>query len=321
MYFYQRSLMLLIRFQWIAASLLLAASTQAAAGALSNVVTDFQKARSEGKASTLLDIDNDSLLLTDKDGFYTSGLRLTRQYALRDASSLTVFGWRLGQELYTTSDINIPPEQVGPPDHPYAGWLYIGVFREQHHSDGRREKFGLDVGCLGPCAGGKRTQTFLHDVLDQPPPRGWSTQMKNEAGAVLYADVSPVRWTLSQNSELTPNWHVRFGNIYTDAGAGLTLRAGRLDTLPDQSTLHALLRMDGRLVGYNASLQGGYFSSQNIFTEKPKRFVGEAELGVVWRNGPYGITASIVRRGNEIQALPNAVGAQNFARLQFSYAL
>lgn len=289
------------------------------AGALGNLAKDFGNAYREGKTTHVVDVDNDSLLLKRDDGFYTSGLRYTQRYTIGDTQASTAFGWRIGQELYTASDIKLPPALVRPPDHPYAGWLYGGIFKEKHHADGTYRKFGIDVGCLGPCAGGEWTQNNLHRLLNQPLPQGWSRQVKNEAGVVLHADIAPVRWTPSRSIDVTPNLHGRFGNIFTDFGAGLTVRAGRLNLLPDQSTLHAYLRVDGRAVGYNATMQGGYFSKNDVHTVAPKRFVGEAEVGVVWNAEPYAVSFGIVRRGNEVRDLSNSVGSQNFARLQVSY--
>ncbi|OGB26364.1 MAG: hypothetical protein A3I66_13520 [Burkholderiales bacterium RIFCSPLOWO2_02_FULL_57_36] len=290
-----------------------------AAGTLGGLVEDFGNAYRNGKTTHLVDIDNDSLLLQRDDGFYTSGLRYTQRYAIGDAAKSTAFGWRMGQELYTASDVKLPPASIRPSDHPYAGWLYGGVFKETHHANGTYRKFGIDIGCLGPCAGGEWTQTNLHRLLNQPLPQGWSRQVKNEAGVVLYADAAPVRWTSGSSFDVTPNFHGRFGNIFTDIGAGLTVRAGRLNQLPDQSALHAYLRVDGRAVGYNASMQGGYFSKNNVHTVAPKRFVAEAELGVAWSSAPYGFNLAIVRRSNEVRDLPNSIGTQNFARLQISY--
>jgi hypothetical protein len=40
---------------------------------------------------------------------------------------------------------------------------------------------------------------------------------------------------------------------------------------------------------------------------------------VVWADGPFGIGASVIRRSNEIAGLPNAQGAQSYARFIFSY--
>jgi lipid A 3-O-deacylase len=300
--------------------LLFAACTQAGAGTMSDLVTDFRSVSAQGKATTALDIENDTLLLRQDDGFYTSGLRIVQQYGAHDADRLSVVGWRIGQELYTARDIKVAPEDLAPSDHPYAGWLYGGFFKETHHADGKRSKFGVDIGCIGPCAGGEWTQTNLHRVIDQPLPVGWSTQVRNEFGVVLYGEMAPVRWTVRPGVDLTPGVQGRFGNIFTDAAASLTMRAGQLNLLPDQPTLHAFARAGGRAVAYNATLQGGYFSRQNPHTVSPKRLVGEAEIGLVWLQANFGLRASLVRRGNEISALTNANGAENFARLQFSYS-
>lgn len=294
-------------------------SAQAVAGEFGNFVDNFAHAYKDGKTTHVVDIDNDSLLLKRDDGLYTSGLRYTQRYTIGDTVGVAVFGWRIGQELYTASDINLPPAAIRPSDHPYAGWLYGGIFKETHRTDGKYSKFGIDVGCLGPCAGGEWTQTNLHRLLNQPLPQGWSRQVKNEAGVVLYADVVPVRWRQGSSFDVAPNLHGRFGNIFTDFGAGLTVRAGDLNLLPDQSTLHAYLRIDGRAVGYNATMQGGYFSKNNVHTVAPKRFVGEAEIGVAWNSAPYALNIGIVRRSNEVRSLPNSVGTQNFARIQISY--
>jgi len=304
----------------VIAFLLLAVCTQAGAGAVADLVTNYRSVSAHGKSTTSLDIDNDTLLLRHNDGFYTSGLGILQQYGVHDADRLSVVGWRVGQKLYTASDIKIAPENLAPSDHPYAGWLYGGFFKETHYADGKYGKLGLDIGCLGPCAGGEWTQTNLHRVINQPLPVGWSTQVRNELGLVLYGETSPVRWAPLPSLDFTPSLHGRFGNIFTDAGAGLTVRAGQLNLLPDQPTLHAFVRVDGRAVAYNASLQGGYFSSQNPHTVRPKRLVGEAEVGLVWQQADFGLRASVVRRGNEISALTNASGAENFARLQFAYS-
>ena len=299
--------------------LLCLAAVQANAEPFGAALDDFRKAIAEGKPSTLVDIDNDTLLLRRDDRFYTSGTGITRQYALRGTDATTTFGWRIGQDQYTASDIKLPAAAVMAPDHPYAAWLYGGVFKQVQRADGSHLSLGIDIGCLGPCAGGEWVQTNLHRVINQPLPQGWSKQVRNEVGAVLYADVAPVRWTPYDWLDVTPSLHGRFGNIFTDAGAGLTLRAGQLTAAAEQSSAYGFLRIDGRAVGYNATLQGGYFSRDNPHTVKPKRSVGEVELGLQWSGAQYGARISIVRRGNEIDGLSNAIGGQNFARLQFSY--
>lgn len=306
-------------YQLIVGLLGLATCTLAAASNPAGFFDEFRHAVKEGKASYALEVENDSLLLQFDDGLYTSGIRLTLSYALRHAETLTLHGGRIGQELYTASNINLPAALVGPPDHPYAGWLYAGLFRESHHADGSRTKVGLDFGCLGPCAQGRESQDFLHRILDQPRPKGWDRQVKNEVGLVAYGEIAPSRWKIGETMDITPSLHGRFGNIFTDVGADLTLRAGRLNLLPDQPTLHGFARIGARAVAYNATLQGGYFSDNNPHTVKPRRLVPQAEVGAVWITPPFNVLLSIVRRGNEIEDLPNSVGIQNFARLAISY--
>ncbi|QAU35106.1 lipid A deacylase LpxR family protein [Janthinobacterium sp. 17J80-10] len=299
---------------------LLGAAALAAAEGTASLLEDYRRVTTQGKAVNRLEIDNDSLLLNRDDGFYSSGLRFTREHALREGSQITVFGWRLGQEFYTASDIKLTPPQIGPSNHPYAGWLYGGMFRETRREDGRQWRYGVDLGCLGPCAGGRWTQTRLHALLNQPLPQGWSTQVRDEFGVILYGAMTPLRWKLTSWLDAAPMLHGRLGNIHTDAGAGITVRAGQLPGFADATGLHGYLKLDARAVAWNASLQGGYFSSNNPRTVKPKRAVGEAELGLAWNSGPYGVTGAVVRRSTEIDALSNAQGAQTFVRLLFTYA-
>ncbi|WP_194721625.1 lipid A deacylase LpxR family protein [Noviherbaspirillum malthae] len=291
----------------------------AQAGTVSDFFDEFLKARAEGRTSTIVGIDNDTLLLNRDDGFYTSGMSLGQASTLRGTDGAATYGWRIAQELYTASDIKLPPAQFGPPDHPYAGWLYGGIFKEIHRNDGTSLRYGLDLGCLGPCAGGRWTQTNFHRVIDQPLPQGWSKQVRNEAGIVLHGEITPVRWRVGNAFDLAPTIQGRLGNIFTDLGIGLTARAGNLNLLPQQPALYGFLRTDVRAVGYNATLQGGLFSKDNPHTVDPKRVVGEVEAGVVWTGQNFGARLGLVRRSNEIRDLPDSQGAQNFLRLQISY--
>jgi lipid A 3-O-deacylase len=299
--------------------LLGALSAGARADAWDRLMADYQKVSVEGRSTHIVDVDNDSLLLNKNDGFYTSGLRYTNRRTIATQSGTSSFGWRIGQELYTASDIKLPPELVGPPNHPYAGWLFGGVFKEENRRDGSYTRFGLDIGCLGPCAGGKATQKTLHRILNQPQPRGWSKQIRNEPGVVLHGEVAPARWMFGSSVDLATDLHFRFGNIVTDAGVGAMVRAGRLNLLPNGPGFHGFVRGHINAVGYNASLQGGYFSNDNPHTVAPKRWVGAAEIGVAWLREKYGFKASLVRQSNEIRALRESVGAQDFVRLQFIY--
>jgi len=281
---------------------------------------EFAQVRQSGKTTWQVDIDNDSLLFKKDDGFYTSGNRIGQSFTRAGANQALTYGWRLGQELYTASDIKLMPNQISKFDHPYAGWLYAGLYREKNEANGKSQRLGLDIGCMGPCAGGEWTQTHLHRLLKQPLPQGWSTQLRNEWGAVLSGEYSPGRWLTTSNVDIASRLKGRFGNIFTDASAELTVRVGSLNALPEQSASYGFLRTELKAVAYNASIQGGYFNNQATAV-KPKNLVGEFEIGYLWRGENYGASASFIRRSNEIKELSNGQGAQNFARLQFIYAM
>lgn len=273
-----------------------------------------------GRPSTVLDIENDSLLLMHADGLYTSGLRLTRHYRLREAGGWRSMAWRVGQQLYTPRHATLPPEALGPLDHPYAGWLYAGMAYRVEADDGSELAFGLDLGCLGPCAGGAPTQKFLHRVLGQPRPLGWSTQLASEPGLVAQLGGRAPYYRLSAHADLRPGLALRLGNIFTDLMLDTSLRAGRLRATAGESVLYGFLRAGVRAVGHDATLQGGWFSSDPGRTVRPKRATGELEAGLHWQRAAWAWRISVVARSNEIDGLPEAQGRESFLRLSVSYS-
>ena len=274
----------------------------------------------KGRPTTTLDIDNDSLLLNHADGLYTSGVRLTQNYRKRERDGWVSAGLRFGQQLYTPRDAQLYPEQLGPLDRPYAGWLYGGFYYRIENADGSETAFGLDLGCLGSCALGRQTQEALHHLLSQPQPHGWSTQLSTELGAVAHFGGRGAYWRLGRSIDLRPGIAARIGNIFTDASADLTLRVGELQPLPDASTVYGFVRAGARVVGYDATLQGGMFRHEGQRTVDPKRVTGEAETGLQWQGGRWAVRLSVVVRSNEIRGLSESDGRQDFMRISISYS-
>lgn len=283
-------------------------------------IEEYRQVQAGGVTVLALTIDNDSLLMKRDDGFYTSGNQLALRTIWNAPGRSIAYGWHIGQDLYTASDIKLAAQDLQAIDHPYAGWLYLGAFKEFSDAAGRGGRIAIEFGCLGPCAGGARTQTGLHRILNQPLPQAWSTQLQREWGLVLAGEWSPGRWNAGSSLDLAPRFKTRLGNIFTDLSIDASLRLGQLNSLPQQSANYAYLRGELKLIGYDATLQGGYFADQALGA-RLRRNVGELELGYQWQSGRYGLSAAVLRRSSEIKQLSNAIGAQNFARLQFNYAL
>lgn len=276
---------------------------------------EYDAVQASGRSSLTLDLENDSLLLKRDDGFYTSGNHLILKRNLTQAHHVVTYGWQLGQDLYTASNINLRPSQLSRVDHPYAGWLYVGAFREHQLDNGKTYRLGLDFGCFGPCAGGEWTQTHLHRLLNQPLPQAWSTQLKQEWGAVVSADISSARWQWQEHGDVAVRAGVRLGNIFDDAKVDVLWRWGRLNALETQNAGFAFARGALRAVAYNATVQGAYFNRQTSAVH-PKRLVPEVELGYQWRDATWAWSASVLRRGSEVAELSQAKAAQNFAKIQ-----
>jgi hypothetical protein len=273
-----------------------------------------------GRATTTLDIDNDSLLLRRDDGLYTSGLRISQGFRVRSSGGWRTAGWRVGQQLYTPSSTRLAPEQLRPFDRPYAGWLYAGLFYRVEDADGSELAFGLDVGCLGPCAQGGRTQDALHRWLNQPEPRGWSSQIPNEVGVVAHLGGRGPYYRLGPHADLRPGIAARLGNIFTDLSGDLTLRIGELWPSATKGAAYGFLRAGVRGVVHDGTLQGGWFGSEPQRTVDPKRVTGELEAGVQWQVTRWAVRASVVGRSNEIRGAGEAGGRQEFLRLSISYS-
>ncbi len=273
-----------------------------------------------GRPTITLDIDNDSLLLNRADGLYTSGLRLTKNYRKRVDDGWVSAGWRLGQQLYTAKNAQRWPEQLGTNDRPYTGWLYGGLFYRQEHADGSEAAFGLDVGCLGPCALGRQTQESLHRLLHQPQPHGWPSQLSTELGAVAHLGGRGPYWRVGRMIDVRPGIAARIGNIFTDINADLSLRVGQLQPVPDTSTVYGFLRAGARAVSYDATLQGGLFTREQQRTVDPKRLTGEVEVGLQWQGRHWAARVSVITRSNEIRGVSESEGRQDFIRLAISYS-
>lgn len=297
---------------------MLGISMSRAAGAWS--LHDAERVLAEGRAATTVDIDNDSLLLQRGDGLYTSGLRFTRSHRLKLGDEWHTTGWRIGQQLYTPQDVRLAPAQVDPRDRPYAGWLYAGVFHRIDQPDGSEVAFGLDLGCLGPCAGGEATQEFVHRLLHQPQPQGWDSQIGRAFGVVLHAGGRSPAWRMHPSAEWRPGLAFRLGNIFTDATADLTLRFGQLQGDFHASRWSGFLRASARAVAHDATMQGAWGDREEGRTVEPRRTTTEAEAGVQWQRRAWSWRISLVRRANELRALPSSEGRQDFLRISFTVA-
>lgn len=122
--------------------------------------------------------ENDKFTPTNKDRYYTQGLKVSANRADGVFFSFT-------QEINTPADTLNPPS-VDPPytDLPYSGALYFGCgYGRILDRGGRRDcLFSVEgkFGVIGPSAGGETVQNKFHQLIGTPEAVGWGTQLPDE---------------------------------------------------------------------------------------------------------------------------------------------
>lgn len=231
---------------------------------------------------------NDAFLRTDY--YYTQGMTLLLvSPGLRHSpvnrilgpvlvGSTLHHGIRLHYDGFTPLRIQDPFIRLG--DRPYASYIYADLFRVASQSARRRRMTtALNVGILGPVAGAKGFQTKFHELLGAPTPRGWDYQVQTDVVLGYEGRIEQQLLALGHVAELNGVASASLGTLQTYAGAGATLRLGQRTATfgslgvnskagrAGQPRLQAYgeVQAEGRLVGYNATLQGGLLNRRNPY--------------------------------------------------------
>lgn len=268
--------------------------------------------------------ENDYFAQTDRN--YTNGLRLAYLSAPRpldglssriaralfraDDDAVVRRGFAIGQSIFTPEDTDA---ETAPPDqHPYAGWLY-GEYSSVVEHDSHIDQVSLQLGVVGPSAGGEAVQNKWHRLIGGDPARGWDDQIDDEFGLALSYD-RILRRIVEISSDgrqldVTPSFGATAGNVRMNLRAGLNVRIGT-----DLQSDYGPPRIRPSLAG------AGYFAPQNAFSWYV--FAG-AEARIVAHD--IFLDGSLFRDGDPSVGSRTFVGdfqaglALQFRRVQFAY--
>ena len=249
---------------------------------------------------------NDLFFRTDY--YFTQGMTLTLVHpalarlpvchllAAGSRGSTQQYGLTLRYDGFTPLRIQDDFIRIG--DRPYAAYLYGSFFRTSTDA-ARRQRLttALEIGFIGPAAGGKELQTAIHRITGNAAPRGWDYQMRN-APILGYRVEVEQQLAASRHAELLAAAEASLGTLYTYAATGLQLRVGHfapgfqvstVTSMPDRGTphgwqLYGMASVQGRLIGYDATLQGSPFSNRDPYTlaaSELRRAVLRSSGGVV----------------------------------------
>jgi hypothetical protein len=301
----------------------------------------------EGTLTLLL--ENDVFAATDRH--YTNGLQLSYLTAPRasdgfvskffswlpgNQDSEVRVGWQLGQTIYTPDDKDA--FELLPDQRPYAGWLYAGVSLV-YSSDRHIDTWSLAYGTVGPDANGEELQNSVHEWSDNDPANGWSNQIGNQRGGMLVVER---KWRALAQTELLrlgvdfmPHLGVSLGNIEQYANAGFSLRIGNdLDndfgpprirpSLPgsdyfvphDRWSWYLFAGIDGRYVDKSIFIDDNAETEAGLFDIEKKRWVADAQGGLVVTRGNFRMAYTYVYRTEEFE---QQLEGDQFGSLSFTW--
>ncbi len=224
-------------------------------------------------------------------------------------------GIAIGHSMFTPDRTEVSTLETR--DRPYAGWLYLALADHQIWSrkiDGftlpvRQDTLQLELGVVGPAAGGAEVQNTYHDLINVDISHGWSHQLRNEPGVNLVFE-RKARWMFDETSvdgswgvDAIPQIGLSLGNVSTYLGIGGLLRFGNAlhkDFGPPRirpslagserlatdapGWIYGFVGFEARAVARNIFLDGNTFQDSHHVSKKP--LVIDTQLGLAAFLGP-----------------------------------
>ncbi|HTF03079.1 MAG TPA: lipid A deacylase LpxR family protein [Bacteroidia bacterium] len=177
-------------------------------------------------------------------------------------------------------------------DRPFSGTLYLGFNRVSCNGEKQvRLTSRLDLGVIGPGAFGYETQKFIHAHTNNPEPHGWQFQVANDVYVNYSLKLEKGLLAKKHALDLTGYGIVNAGTVYTNAGLGLKIRAGRMNpyfTAPGYSNrlqVWVYASAESKVIARDATLQGGLFNTSSAYfiaPENMKRILFSGSAGIVF---------------------------------------
>jgi hypothetical protein len=127
-------------------------------------------------------------------------------------------------------------------------------------------------------------------------PLGWENQIKTDY-IINYRIKFEKALFYKKHREIIANALVRAGTLYTDASVGFTARMGLFSPYfsnlgmdkysvyrKSNFQIYGIFKLNAKAVAYNATLQGGLFNNESVYTindSRITRFVVDGMAGIV----------------------------------------
>jgi len=183
-------------------------------------------------------------------------------------------------------------------DRPFASYLLIGIQKiSLRPQELLRIESQLQIGLLGRYSGGQSIQNGIHEILPASRPAlGWDNQLSSDFAFNYRLRIE--KGIIDQKKlALLPYSEVRIGIPYSDIKAGMHLRYGKFNKYfhyfgidrNKNIELYIFADYSVRLVGYNATIQGGLFSESPQTISGVSRFVTDFKSGITFRYNRFSV--------------------------------
>jgi lipid A 3-O-deacylase len=282
--------------------------------------------------------ENDNYNFSIKDRYYTNGFFIKyNKLGKESTTAKTIHRIEAGQKIYSPfyNRRNIA-SVLSTMDRPYAAWLYAGYGQTKIKDNGNVLLFDVNAGIVGPSALGKEIQTGYHRIIGLYKIYGWEYQVNNEPGinaGVRYYHL--LFKNTDQKVTIHANTNAMLGNTFTNASAGILVKAGKMEK--ETSTAYwggnlgngtTQKKFPEEIIGfiepailyqaYNATVQGGLFvtdKGQFIAQLNPVQLI--VKSGMMFTDNRVTLNITYVFKQREVKSM--IAPAEVFGSFAISY--
>lgn len=251
--------------------------------------------------------DNDFFNATDR--YYTQGIAVTLIHPIvkhspfaytlikLNKSARNYYGLHAKQDVFTPKSIRYNGGAIYYGERPYTAVFFVSHSLTSINSTKKLLlRTQLDLGIIGPEAKGEEEQKAIHKTLDNIEPLGWKNQLSRDY-VINYNVKLEKGISIKSKREAILALTARLGTLYTDIGLGFNLRFGifapyfnslglenKHSKIKRDFKIYGVAKINGRLVAYNATLQGGLTNSGNVYaiaSNDITRAVADMSAGII----------------------------------------
>jgi lipid A 3-O-deacylase len=279
--------------------------------------------------------ENDAYLFRKHDAYYTNGIFFRLSTAKEKNQKKIIRSYELGQMIYTP--LIRKTQNETDIDRPYCGFLFAKYSRTAFSENDDVFQYSGTLGVVGDMSLGEDMQNSYHKLLGYGRFTGWQYQVENAVGFDIGVSYAKTIWEDPAWIKLVPQVQASLGSNYTYAKLGMNLVVGAFEKNSNSALWNARITPNGNkfrrksefflywypelvLQGYNATIQGGLFSSgsgQAVLSE-PERLMWQNTIALCYAQRRW--TAKFAWTIQDKEALSQKT-TQQFGSLQLCYRM